>query len=614
LIYSRATQYVIDICIASFALWVAYLLRFDWAIPVNHVATMWLWLMVLPLARVFSLWVFGCYNAIWRYFSLTDATRIVWASMPAAVLLLVFRYILFRKYSLSSVPVSVIVLETCIFLTCVGGVRVARRMTFEGNLRTGVVRKRTLLVGSPDSLAGTLRQVSVYPDANVVGMLSPDRKAHGLRIGGFAVVDEPAALPELLVSRSVDLVLIADASLDSIGAMVATASEFGAEVRLMPSAADIVRGDVRVSILPKVDETLIDRAVVAEAEVDPRVIEAFRDRTVLVTGAGGSIGSELSRQVSALAIRKIVLFDQDENSIFEISGELTARNSSAEIVPVVGDICNRERLRAVFNRYRPDVVLHAAAYKHVPVMEANCSEAVLNNVFGTREVVDAAIEYGAERFLMISTDKAVHPTCVMGATKRVAELLVQNRSGADGREVKTRCACVRFGNVVGSRGSVVPIFLRQIAAGGPVTITDEEMTRYFMTIPEAVQLVIQATTLGSSGDVYMLDMGNPVKITDLARKLIVMSGLQPGKDIEIRFVGTRPGEKIHEELWYGDSQVAETTFARVSRIKPNQREQFREADLDVLEQAARAREDEAVRALLHKLPITYRPAALTAHV
>jgi FlaA1/EpsC-like NDP-sugar epimerase len=335
---------------------------------------------------------------------------------------------------------------------------------------------------------------------------------------------------------------------------------------------------------------------------------------VLVTGAGGSIGSELCRQIFGLPVAKLVLFDHDENSIFEIHAELASRVNGPRLVPAVGDIRDRDRLDRLFAEHRPHIVLHAAAYKHVPVMEENTCEAVLNNVFGTREVLDAALEFEAERFLMISTDKAVRPTSIMGATKRAAELLVQNRASQLGNAVNTRCACVRFGNVVGSRGSVVPIFLRQIAAGGPVTITHEEMTRYFMTIPEAVQLVIQAATLGSRGDVYMLDMGNPVKIMDLARRIIEMSGLRPDKDIEIRVVGARPGEKIHEQLWYDESRVRATDFPRVFSVRASNVPDDFENGLLTLEEAAHSCEDRLVRQHLQQLPIDFAPMRLAPPV
>jgi FlaA1/EpsC-like NDP-sugar epimerase len=304
-------------------------------------------------------------------------------------------------------------------------------------------------------------------------------------------------------------------------------------------------------------------------------------------------------------VERVVLLDQDENAMFQVHSELSS-NARLQLVPIIADIRDRDRMAAVFARHRPDVVLHAAAYKHVPMMEHNCSEAVLNNVLGTRILAETAIDFGSERFLMISTDKAVNPSSIMGATKRMAELTVQHLALRQAEHKKpTRCACVRFGNVMGSNGSVVPIFLRQIAAGGPVTITHEDMTRYFMTIPSAVQLVLQATTLGSNGEIYMLDMGDPVKITTLARRLIEMSGLRPGHDIQIRFVGTRLGEKLHEQLWSDSATVNPTGFPSVLRVEPSPPPIDFEELLGMLEAAALTRNDERARAMMMEMPISY---------
>jgi len=379
------------------------------------------------------------------------------------------------------------------------------------------------------------------------------------------VIDLGDALPEVLVSHGVDIVFIAEAKLDCIGEIVQVTTQFGAEVRLLPSAANIMQGDVRVSAQLNSEHVLKGRDGSPE-KPHCAVVSGFEGKDVLITGAGGSIGSEISRQVSRLGVNKAILLDRDENSIFELQNQLAEIGSPSQIVPMVGDIRDRHQMQHIFGRYRPEVVLHAAAFKHVGIMEQNPCEAVLNNVMGTRYLAELAIEFEAKRFLMISTDKAVKPTSVMGATKRVAELLVRSLAASSNGH-GPQIACVRFGNVVGSRGSVVPIFLRQIAAGGPVTITHEEMTRYFMTIPEAVQLVMQASTLASNGTIYTLDLGDPLRITHLAHKLIEMSGLQPDKDIKIKFVGARPGEKLHEQLWYEDSEVTPTAFARVLAVQ-----------------------------------------------
>ena len=608
--FSRSTQFAIDASLCTVSLYLAYQLRFDSAVPSLHRSVMWAWMLVLPVIRPALMWALGGYDRIWRYFNLHDGTVLAVTSVPPTLFILLVRFGLWRSLWVAQVPVSVILIEYLMFVGLAGGIRALRRLSFEAS-RGGGNKLRALIVGTEDSLPAALRHISGHHEISVVGLLAPDSKLHGLRIGGFWVLDEPAALGRLLTAGAVDLVLIADAGLDSIGEMVATATEFGVDVRLLPSAENVLKGDVRVSTSFKPEDVLQDRAVLAEPH--PNVVEAFRSRVVLITGAGGSIGSELARQVAGLPVASILLLDQDENSIFEVHNELKALAPGPQLFPLVGDVRDRVRLQRIFEQYRPHIVLHAAAYKHVPVMEENCCQAVLNNVFGTRELAATAIAYHAERFLMISTDKAVLPTSVMGASKRIAELLMQSQAAHVGRRRgDIRMACVRFGNVVGSRGSVVPIFLRQIAAGEPLTITDPEMTRYFMTIPEAVQLVLQAATLGSNGEIYMLDMGDPVKITALARKLVEMSGLRPDKDVEIRFVGARPGEKLSEKLWGDEAKVSATEFPRVMSIEGRDLPAGFEEALERLEAAALAHDDKSVRAILETMPIGFRKQAKAA--
>jgi FlaA1/EpsC-like NDP-sugar epimerase len=596
-IYHRANQLAIDALLSAMSIVLAFQLRFDFNPPAGVRPVMWLWIMVLPLLRTLSMSALGAYRGIWRYFSLQDAMVLAVCAMPPTGLMLVLRASLATRTWAAAVPYTIALTEFLVFFALAASVRALRRATFELALTHDSHVSRAIIIGSDQTFAGALRHVSLQRDLQVIGLLAPEEKLLGLRIGGFAVLGDPAALPRMLAKKSIDLVLIADATLDCVAATVSTATEFGVDVRLLPSASNIMRGEVRVAAPPKPESAFIERGIsLAEAPVE--VEENFRGRTVLVTGAGGSIGSEICRQVVNLPATRLILFDNDENSIFEMTNELRALEPKVEVVSLVGDIRDSSRVRHVFEVYAPDIVLHAAAYKHVPVMEANCSEAVLNNVLGTRHLAEAALEAGCERFLMISTDKAVNPTSVMGASKRVAELLVQSLSGSG----RTRFACVRFGNVVGSRGSVVPIFLKQIAAGHPLTITDEEMTRYFMTIPEAVQLVLQASTLGSKGNIYMLDMGDPIKIKNLARKLIEMSGLRPEKDVEIRVIGRRPGEKIHEELWHQNADVSPTAWSRVFEVRATSVLPAFAEHLQMLEAIATERRDREVYDLLFATP------------
>jgi FlaA1/EpsC-like NDP-sugar epimerase len=603
-VFTRWGLIAVDSFVSIMATWVAWQLRFDFNLPQKYITPMFICMAALMVIRPACLWVMGAYRTIWRYFNLGDAIVFCLAAAPPTLLMLLLRIGWLRFNPKVVVPLTVIFLDYGSFLLIGVGLRAMRRYLFERSFAVSPrsSAKRAVLVGTAEGLASALRQLSFYPDLHVVRLLSPDTKLHGNRLAGFYVSDSPQSLAKCLASDEINLVLVADADDDSIADAVATAMEYGVEARLLPLAAHVIRGDVRISnnLRP---ESAISSTVPIASQPHELVITAFRERTVLITGAGGSIGSELSRQVSHLPTARLVLLDQDENAIFRMSEELSSK-ARIQILPIVADIRNRERINWVFSQYTPDIVLHAAAYKHVPIMEHNCSEAILNNVFGTHNVAKASIDCRAERFLMISTDKAVQPIGVMGATKRIAELTVQHLASSQRHDRDlTRCACVRFGNVVGSSGSVVPIFLRQIAAGGPVTITDEEMTRYFMTIPSAVQLVLQATSLGTNGEIYLLDMGDPVKITGLARRLIEMSGLRPGHDIKIQFVGSRPGERLHEQLWSNSARVSTTSFPNVLQVEPSLPPLDFEHKLTVLGAAAHSRDDAYARAALMDMTI-----------
>lgn len=559
-VLNRFGEAVLDGMAAALAVWIGFMLRFDFSVPASETKPMLLWIAIMAVARPLNSWLFSGYTAIWRYFNLRDASTLALRALIPSLLAVIVRLGLAHTYRLAAFPLSVIFIEYGTFLALAVCVRSLRRLLHEIGVSENSRILRTIVIGRDESLASALRHVGSYPDLRIVGIVAEEPHLRNCRIGGHSVLGTPDQLPELLVQNGIEAVLLTGSNLSCIGECVSAATEVGAQVRLMPSARDLIEDKVRVSTTPAT-ENLLKKASRADLPHD-LVVKCFKGKSVLVTGAGGSIGSEISRQLSKLPVARVILLDQDENSIFEINGEI--RGCGREVVPLVGDIRDRDMLDNLFATYRPNVVLHAAAYKHVPVMEFNCAEAVLNNITGTRELVDAATEHGCERFVMISSDKAVRPSSVMGATKRVAELLVQDRSTRHG---SIDFACVRFGNVLGSRGSVAPIFLRQIAAGGPITITHEEMTRYFMTIPEAVQLVLQAATLASTGDVYMLDMGDPIKIIDLARRLIELSGLRPGLDIKIDITGIRPGEKLHEQLWSEHAEVTPTIFPFVYRVK-----------------------------------------------
>lgn len=596
--YRREGQLAIDLIASAIAILIAYRLRFDTGIPPIYRESMLLLAIAFPVLRMASILLARGYEIIWRYFSFRDAQLIALASIPPSLLLVAMR--LLPINARIRPPLGVIGIEYSSFLFLAGAARGLRRLTYE-NARTRKGAHSAIVLGPEDALPAALYQVAQDPEIHVVGLLTLDQQMRGKLIQGHRVLGVPSELAAALVQHNVSLILVADASMEELSECMSIASEFGAEIRLLPSASNVMRGDVRVAARPRPDLVLAKPQNVTAQR--PEVIEAFRDRTVLITGAGGSIGSEISRQVAGLPVRRIILLDQDENSIFEIHHRLRSMEKPPELVQIVGDIRNREQMRRLFETNLPDAILHAAAYKHVPVMELNRSQAVLNNVIGTRELADLSLEFEAERFLMISTDKAVRPSSIMGATKRLAEILVQNRAGEP--HCRTKFACVRFGNVVGSRGSVIPIFLRQIAEGGPVTITHELMTRYFMTIPEAVQLVLQAATLATSGELYMLDMGDPVRIMDIARKLVESAGLRPGRDIEIKITGIRQGEKLHEQLWLESANVSQTKFDRVYRVLAPDPPPVLSAEAEHLEKMALRGADDEIFSALRDLPIEW---------
>jgi FlaA1/EpsC-like NDP-sugar epimerase len=423
----------------------------------------------------------------------------------------------------------------------------------------------------------------------VVGFINDNAGKTGSLLNGVSVFGRVNELPRIAreLSASEVIIAVADARGSFVRSIVEMAASVGAKTRTVPSLNDLVSGRVQVTQLRPVEiEDLLRRDSISTDLSGVR--EFIAGQVVLVTGAGGSIGSEICRQVSALAPSLVVLLDHSENQVFEISGELRESFPGIALASVIADIRDGDRITNVFQKYRPHVVFHAAAHKHVPLMEENVVEAVTNNVLGTRNVVEASLGAETPHFVLISTDKAVRPTSIMGATKRLAEVIVRRAAAKSGRHF----VAVRFGNVLGSRGSVVPTFFAQIRRGGPVTVTHPEMRRYFMTIPEAVQLVLQAGALGSGGELFVLDMGEPVRIADLARDLIRLSGFEEGTDIELRFTGLRPGEKLYEEVLFGHEDVRETAHPKIIRALAEVPEPVLETRVDELVRAAQIQPQE----------------------
>ncbi len=594
----KPVQILLDAFCGSLAIMLSYGLRFDMQLPNWAHHQMAVWAGTLFVLNPVAIVMFRGGRSSWRYFGLGDFRALTQR------LLLLHAALLMLSLAIGGtrfMPFSIVIMDLLLVLLLSGSVRLLQRMDHEALLRVSA-NHRILVAGTLETVPAAIRQLQPLYGTGICGVLIEGETNFHHSVLGVPVLGNTKSLGTCIRSQGVNLLFLCSADLVDMGSMIEDAARFDIAVKFLPSVHDLLNNSVRVS--KPVTVASLHKGLEESPEQSAIVIESLKDKVVLVTGAGGSIGSELVRQVAAVPVRKLILLDQDENAVFELLGELGAR---ADLMPVIADIRDREALRSLFAREAPHVVLHAAAYKHVPMMEANPCEAVLNNVYGTRMLAETALAYGAERMVMISSDKAVRPSSVMGATKRTAEVVIQEiaRSAMDDPAAKTEFACVRFGNVLGSRGSVLPIFLKQIEQGGPLTVTHEEMTRYFMTIPQAVSLVLKASTLGSQGHIYMLDMGDPVLIMNFAREVIRMSGLTPGKDIEIVITGSRPGEKLAEQLWNEDARVDPTQLKHIFRVHAGESDPTFAEHLTRLEQAAHEHRSEQIKDLLRQMPIDY---------
>jgi FlaA1/EpsC-like NDP-sugar epimerase len=562
----RLPQLVADAAIVAAAWFLAFQLRFDPSIPVyydRYLDAEIVGLLIAIKLSVFAL--FGFYNRWWRYVS----TRDMWGAARGvtAASLVAFLVFAFFDVHVASVPRTVWVLDWLLCLAFVAASRMLARTIIERPQTSSLVArgKEVIVVGAGDAAQLMVKEMLRSPAIGYtpIGLVDDDPRKKNMRLHGIRVLGTSDELQRILHDRRPDELLIAipSASGELRRRIVEVASDAGVPVKTLPGLHELIAGDEALTrqIRPVQVEDLLGREPV---ETDVAAISSYLEgKTVLVTGAGGSIGSELCRQIARAEPARIVMVEQGESALFDIERELVDERDFVAGVPVLADVRNRRRLHDVFDRYRPDVVFHAAAYKHVPLMEANPLVSVANNVLGTRNVADAAIAHGVERFVLISTDKALNPYSVYGQTKTLCEWIVGSHGERD--EVATKFVAVRFGNVLNSAGSVIPLFRRQIERGGPVTVTDPEMTRFFMTIPEAVALVVQAGAIGGRGRIYVLEMGEPIRILDLARNMIRLSGKEPEVDVAITFIGARPGEKTHEELFAAGERWEPTTHPSI---------------------------------------------------
>jgi FlaA1/EpsC-like NDP-sugar epimerase len=564
----RIWQAAVDAALIAAAWYLAFALRFDYGIPPRYERLLAETIAVVVGVKIAVFILFRLYDHWWRYLSIRDMWAVARAVTVASLLAEVFVYLLDPEQGLR-VPRSIVVFDWLILLALVMGARLLARTVIERPGRGGIVArgKEALIVGAGDAGQLVIREMRKSPNLGYtpIGLVDDDPRKRNMRLHGVRVLGTTRDLAHILGDNKPDEVIIAipSAGGEARQRVVNVCRDAGVAVKTLPAVHELITGDLNLA--RQLREVQVEDVLGREAvELDVAAIASYlTGSTVLVTGAGGSIGSELCRQIAALGADRIVLVDHSENALVDIERELAYERHFDATLAVLADVTNRAKMRELFERHQPSVVFHAAAYKHVPLMETNPLESVRNNVLGTRVLAELASEFGADRFVLVSTDKAVQPQNVLGQTKAVCEWVVE---AAGAREANgTRFISVRFGNVLGSSGSVIPLFRRQIVRGGPVTVTHPEMERYFMTIPEAVQLIIQAGALGETSDIFVLDMGTPVKIVDLARNMIRLSGKEPDRDVAIEYIGVRAGEKLHEDLWGEGEEAVPTSHPKILR-------------------------------------------------
>lgn len=578
----------------------SFLVRFDGVIPALLMSMLERTLVVVVVCKLSIFHLFNLHQGLLRYASMHDLVRLIKASVVSSM---AFTAVVMFVFHQDGYPRSVFVIDWLITVLLFGGrymsFRIWREMRGQQNIDLLENAGNALIIGAGDAGELALREMNNNPSLfrNVVGFLDDDPAKLGLRIHGIAVIGPVSDARRVVEQRDVDEVLIAmpSAGRKIIQQVVESCAKLNVKFRILPAMADLISGRTVVQPIRDVQvEDLLTRDAIT---FDPKdIADDIGGTSVLVTGAGGSIGSELVRQIAGYQPAHLLLLDNAETPLFDIHNEIHAKHPELACTPVLADVRDCEVIRHIFDMHRPQRVYHAAAYKHVPMMERYPSQAIINNVRGTRILASTALEYEAERFVMVSTDKAVKPKSVMGASKRICELVATSFNGKG-----THFSVVRFGNVLGSNGSVIPTFRKQIEKGGPVTVTHAEMTRYFMTIPEAVSLLLKCGTLAEANDTYVLDMGVPIKIMDLAKSMIALSGLTLGKDIEIEITGLRPGEKIHEELVTYGENIKPAGVEKINVVRNSSQKMEAKCLHDAvarLEALAESHNDEALLALL----------------
>ena len=562
--------FLTDIIILITCYYGAYWLRFEGNLDIQLQVQFFYTLLPLLVAQQSSFFIFDVYRGMWRYAGIRDLINIVKGTVCGTFIFIIYLVLLYHFIGFSR---GVILINMLLTITGIGGSRLIIRFYYQKDSafvnelvfwrRSIRNRKNILILGTSPQAERLMREIHENNKINyrVIGFIDMRNVHKGMKIHGVPILGSVMDLPQLVPYYNIEDILIADSNLKAhdISKVVELCGDCGIRFKMVPSPFERMLQGESDTLRDIKLEDLMDREPV---QLDMDIVKSeIEGQTVLITGAGGSIGSELSRQIFRYNPAKLILIDNAETPLYQIDMELNtlrATDCVTEIVPCIGDVRSRRSLERIFRKYKPRYVYHAAAYKHVPMMELSPIDAIDNNIIGTFKLATLSCKYHVKKFVLISTDKAVRPTSVMGATKRVAELVVQAITGNG-----TRFVVVRFGNVLGSNGSVVPLFQKQIASGGPVTVTHPEVTRYFMTIPEAVMLVLQAGAIGKGGELFLLDMGKPVKIDDLARNMMRLSGLVPDKDIKIEYIGLRPGEKLYEELLIDGEDIIDTPYEKI---------------------------------------------------
>jgi FlaA1/EpsC-like NDP-sugar epimerase/lipopolysaccharide/colanic/teichoic acid biosynthesis glycosyltransferase len=619
--YRKPIVVGIQILIFSLSNYLAFFVRFDGAIPHYQYRLFLMFLPVLLLLRIFFLFVFSLDTGLWRYASVRDLWNITASTSSGSVIFLVaVRHIL----GITAYPRSIFILDWFMNIFLLGSVRMLRRL-HEKEIGNGFYNRKVIIIGAGDAAEMLLRDIdhSSSYSYKVVGFIDDNPAKKGLRIRNVPILGTRKDVAEVVERERPDefIIAIPTASREEFEGIVKDLRQYALPIKTVPSFWSILSGRESLTSIKIIEpEDILFRAPACEGVGDLQSL--IEGRTVMVTGAGGSIGSELCRQIAGFRPGNLILFERHEENLYKIDLELRSHPyDPSTITSVIGDVLDERRLDEVMEKFRPEIVLHAAAYKHVPLMEGNPYEAFKTNVLGTRMVAEKARQFGVKRFLLISTDKAVNPVNVMGMTKKIAEDIVRYYSedgkpgggfGAGSSESEevttlqpftspgsTKFIAVRFGNVLDSSGSVVPLFREQIKKGGPVTVTHADMTRYFMTIPEAVHLVLQAATISNGGEVFVLDMGTPVRILDLAQRMIGLYGYRAGIDIDISFVGLRPGEKLYEELFNLDEMIEKTPHPKIN--KAILRRKVNESVVNLVRDPAACLQENDIRSLLARL-------------